>query len=103
MQQWLRLATPSSASNTTHTSVPLALCLLSTHRVSRPPPGGLKVMQGPLPPCRPDMSFAVYGFVAKHDPPILCAQDLPGFLWESPWAESPLRDEPFGGCGGGWD
>ncbi|GAB4821250.1 hypothetical protein N2152v2_008296 [Parachlorella kessleri] len=41
---------------------------------------------------RPDMSFAVYGFVQKNDPPLLCAQDLPGFTWQRAFDDTPATD-----------
>ena len=32
---------------------------------------------------RPDVAFAIYGFVPKHDPPLLCAQV--GLPCPEPW------------------
>jgi hypothetical protein len=45
---------------------------------------------------RPDLSFAVYGFVMKNDPPVLCAQDLPGFEQDDPFRDTPASDEEAG-------
>lgn len=45
---------------------------------------------------RPDVTLALYGFVQRHEPPLLCSEDLPGFTPERALHETPDTDEMLG-------
>ena len=46
---------------------------------------------------RPDISLIIYGFVQRHTPPQLAAQDLSGFDPRHPWNETPFDSDDDGG------
>lgn len=59
---------------------------------------GAQITHDYQPACvhRADISFSIYGFVARANPPILCAIDLPHFNSSLMFQPTELTDEEFG-------